>query len=226
MSAFVIGSTGLVGSQILKAAVKSTNFETVYTVSRRQTEGGDKVQGVIEEDATKWPEVIKERSNGVKTFFSGFGTTKADAGGIENFKKIDYGTNYDCAKAAKEAGIDTYVLVSSLGANASSMFPYMKIKGELENDIVALKFPRTIIIRPGALLGKREKSKGFFNDMAASIGNTVKGTPLKFLMHPITDEEVAKVALHLTSELFTKGDAEVVKVIGGNELDDLVKTLE
>lgn len=226
MSAFVIGSTGLVGSQILKAAAKSTSFETVHTVSRRATDGGDKVQGVIEKDTDKWPDVIKENSRGVRTFFSGFGTTKADAGGIENFKKIDYGINYNCAKAAKEAGIDTYVLVSSLGANETSMFPYLKLKGKLENDVIGMKFARTIIIRPGVLLGEREKSKGFLNKAFAGFGGMVKGTLLKFLMYPITGDEVAKVAVHLASEPLAQDNGEVVKIVGQNELDELVKSLE
>lgn len=224
MSAFVIGSTGLVGSQILKAAVKSTEFDSVFTVRRRVVEDDDKVKSIVEKDATKWPDIIKENSNGVKVFFSGFGTTRADAGGIENFKKIDYGTNYACAKAAKEAGINTFVLVSSLGANLSSIFPYMKIKGQLEDDIIALKFPRTIIIRPGALVGKREKPKGFFNDLTASLGSAVKGTAFKFLLYPISGEEVGKVAVHLASES-NASDSEVVKIVSGNELDEIVKTI-
>ena len=226
MSAFIIGSTGLVGAQLLKIAAESSKFETVNTVSRRPVDGGDKVHDVVETDTDKWPEVIRENSKGVRTFFSAFGTTKADAGGAENFKKIDYGINYECAKAAKEAGIETFVLVSSLGANESSMFFYLKTKGKLENDIIALKFPRTIILRPGALLGKREKSKGMANDLAQKWGNMVKGTPFKFTAYPITGEELSKVAVHLASEPLTQGDDPVVKAVGGNELDELVKNLK
>ncbi|CAG89385.1 DEHA2F15070p [Debaryomyces hansenii CBS767] len=226
MSAFIIGSTGLVGAQLLKVAAESNKFETVHTVSRRPVDGRDKVQGVVETDTAKWPEVIRENSKGVRTFFSAFGTTRADAGGVENFKKIDYGINYECAKAAKEAGIETFVLVSSLGANESSMLFYLKSKGKLENDIIALEFPRTIIIRPGALLGKRQKSQGIANEIFQKWGNMVKGTPFKFTAYPITGEEVAKVAVHLASEPLTQGDGPVVKAVGTSELDHLVKSLE
>ncbi|CUM45141.1 Protein FMP52, mitochondrial [Debaryomyces fabryi] len=226
MSAFIIGSTGLVGAQLLKVAANSNNFETVYTVSRRSAGGGDKVKGIVETDSDKWPDIIRENSKGVRTFFSAFGTTRADAGGVENFKKIDYGINYECAKAAKEAGVETFVLVSSVGANESSMLFYLKSKGKLENDIIALKFPRTIIIRPGALLGKREKSQSFANDLFQKFGAMVKGTPLKFIAYPITGEEVGKVAVHLASEPFPQDNGEVVKIVSKNELDDLVKSLE
>ena len=43
-----------------------------------------------------------------------------------------------CHKAAKENGSKVCVLVSSMGANASSPFLYMKTKGELEDDIIKL----------------------------------------------------------------------------------------
>lgn len=225
MSAFVIGSTGLCGSQILKNAVSSGNFGVVNAISRRGVEGNDKINSIIETDSTKWPDIIRKQGKGVSVFFSGFGTTRADAGGIENFKKIDYGTNLECAKAARDAGIETFVLVSSGGASEGSFFPYLKIKGELENRILELKFPRTIILRPGILLGKREKSKGVFTDLATSVGNAIKSTPFRFIMYPISGEDVGKTAVNLANEPFNKSDSEVVKIVGGGELIDLANSL-
>jgi uncharacterized protein YbjT (DUF2867 family) len=39
------------------------------------------------------------------------------------------------------------------------MVPYLKMKGELEDAVKALDFEHTVILRPGLILGSREKSR-------------------------------------------------------------------
>lgn len=39
------------------------------------------------------------------------------------------------------------------------MFPYTKMKGKLEDAIIALKFKRTVILRPALLVGERQESR-------------------------------------------------------------------
>jgi uncharacterized protein YbjT (DUF2867 family) len=87
------------------------------------------------------------------------GTTKAQAGSVEAQRAIDLDLNLALAKAAKEAGVETYVLISSQGANAKSMVAYSKMKGELEDAVSALGFKHTIILRPGLIVGDRDHSR-------------------------------------------------------------------
>lgn len=63
------------------------------------------------------------------------------------------------AKAAKEAGSKVYVLISSANASTSAMFGYPKMKGQIEEDIKALDFDYTVILRPGLIAGYREESR-------------------------------------------------------------------
>lgn len=63
------------------------------------------------------------------------------------------------AKAAKEAGTKVYVLISAVTADTSSMFAYTKMKGQIEEDIKAVDFDHTVILRPGLIGGKREESR-------------------------------------------------------------------
>lgn len=44
------------------------------------------------------------------------------------------------------------ILVSSMGANAGSWFAYPAMKGQLEDDIKALGFENTVILRPATLV--------------------------------------------------------------------------
>lgn len=111
-------------------------------------------------------------------FFSGLGTTRAQAGGLAEQRKIDYDLNLNLAKAAKEAGVDTYVLISSGGANSASMMPYMKMKGQLEDDVQKIGFTHTVILRPGLILGEREKSRTaeyFLQQVASGLGAIASG---------------------------------------------------
>jgi len=51
------------------------------------------------------------------------------------------------------------VLISSQGANRTSNIPYSRMKGEIEDDVKALGFERTVILRPGVISGTREESR-------------------------------------------------------------------
>lgn len=216
----MIGSTGLVGSHIVEDALKK--FGEVKTITRRPLKKElDRAKDLLETDLGKWPKLIQEQAKDSKVFFSAFGTTRADAGGIENFRRIDYGTNYDCAKAAKEAGVETFVLVSSGGANKGSWVPYFQIKGQLEHDVVELKFPRTIILKPGLLLGPREKSKGWTKDMLDGLSGCIHGSFIQRYTS-VRGSDVGYVAVKLAEESFEGNH--VVKYVGNQEINKLAGT--
>lgn len=171
---FIIGATGLVGSSVLEAFSKKYPVESL---SRRPIKG-EVSKAYVEQDLQKWADIIrssKPEENAI--FFSGLGTTRAAAGGLDKQYEIDYTLNYECAKAAKEAGYDTYVLISSTLANSKSFFPYLKMKGQLDDSVSQLGFKRTVILRPGVLLGEREKQP-LFHKIANPILELVKKAPV------------------------------------------------
>lgn len=103
------------------------------------------------EDTSTWP---SQYPQGANLFISALGTSRARAGGLENQRKIDYDLNLDLARAAKASGTKTFVLISSSGANSTSIAPYMKMKGELEEAVKALDFEHCILVRPGLLVSR------------------------------------------------------------------------
>ena len=117
-----------------------------------------KLNPLTSTDTSTWAGMFPRESK-PKIFFSGLGTTKAQAGSIEAQRKIDYDLNLDLAKAAKEAGVDTYVLISSGSANSQSSFAYVKMKGQLEDEVRKLGFKHTVLVRPGLILGGRTDSR-------------------------------------------------------------------
>lgn len=174
VSAVVVGSTGLVvrpvhlsvslpptnsfsqGSHILQTLLSHPITTQITTLSRRQPRAeSSKLNAITSDDSASWSSHLSTLTPTPSIFFSGLGTTRAAAGGVANQYKIDHDLNLSLATAAKNAGIKTYVLISSAGADASAYFPYPRMKGELEEAVKALGFDHTIILRPGMLVGDR-----------------------------------------------------------------------
>lgn len=130
----------------------------MYAFTRRELPNptaATKLHPLTSTDTSTWAAMFP-REPTPKVFFSGLGTTMKQAGSFEAQYKIDYDLNLELAKAAKEAGVETYVLISSHGANAQSSFAYVKMKGKLEDDVTALGFKHTVFVRPGLILGGRK----------------------------------------------------------------------
>jgi len=77
-------------------------------------------------------------------------------------KKLTMGeraVNIELARAARAAGVKTYVFVSSAGTRGffSSSVPYSQMKVGVEDTIKDLGFEQAIILRPGAILGERDR---------------------------------------------------------------------
>ncbi|KAG0130862.1 hypothetical protein HOY82DRAFT_648073 [Tuber indicum] len=172
-SVSIAGSTGLVGSFALQYFLSSPQTSHVYSLMRRPyphpiTDPESKLKPLISSDITTWAATLGSIPTTV--FVSGLRTTRKDAGSFESQPK-----------AAKAAGAKTYVLISSTGADSTSRFPYMKMKGELEDAVIEIGFERTVILRPGLIVGSREKTRlleyplhGVANLLGAISGGKLK----------------------------------------------------
>jgi len=186
----VVGGTGLVGSKLLPLLVAAPFISKVTSLSRRPIAiNNEKVfsHAVNFSDTAAWKPLLA----GSHAFVTCLGTTKADAGSFEKQYAIDYTLNLELAKAAKESGAKTCVVVSSQSASPSSMIGYSRMKGELDRDVLALDFDHTIILQPGLLLGPRERSRtgeGFAQSMARGL----KSLGLGLTSTAIEAEDVGK----------------------------------
>ncbi|MBZ7490962.1 hypothetical protein FMJ35_32355, partial [Klebsiella michiganensis] len=59
----------------------------------------------------------------------------------------------------KKLGAQHMLVVSAMGANAHSPFFYNRVKGEMEEALIAQQWPRLTIARPSMLIGEREKKR-------------------------------------------------------------------
>ncbi|KAK4453884.1 protein FMP52, mitochondrial [Podospora aff. communis PSN243] len=110
----LIGSTGLVGSNILTTLLSSPNVSTVQTISRRAPKATPpKLNAILEPDTSIWKSRLASLSPKPTTVFSALGTTRAAAGGIANQWKIDHDLNVELARedTVKELGFDNAVIL-------------------------------------------------------------------------------------------------------------------
>ena len=83
------------------------------------------------------------------------GTTIKAAGSQAAFRAVDFDAVLAFARAAKVAGASRLAVVSAMGASARSSVFYNRVKGEMEQALIALDLPRLVIAQPALLLGER-----------------------------------------------------------------------
>jgi uncharacterized protein YbjT (DUF2867 family) len=148
----LIGATGLVGSALLDQLLATGEAE-VHSISRRAT---GRTHPPLHEHVAppeRWPEITG--AIGAKAVVSALGTTMRAAGSQAAFRAVDLEMVVAFAAAARAAGADRMVAISSVGADAGSRNFYLRTKGEMEQALEALGFTRLDILRPGLLRGER-----------------------------------------------------------------------
>jgi len=218
----LVGSTGLVGSNIYATLSKHPSVNTIYAYSRKELPSSEKLKPLLNKDSSSWPQ---QYPSGADIFISGLGTTRGQAGSFENQRKIDFDLNLDLAKAAKEAGTKHYVLISSGGASSSSPFPYTKVKGQLEDAVRDLGFEHCIILRPGLLIGNRGDSRPpeFILQKIAGFAGSVSGNRLKDFWAQDA-EIVAKAAVKIGLDCIDGKEKDKFRIVGQADIVRLGRT--
>lgn len=187
--AIVIGATGVVGREIIKLLGEDENYSEVVTFTRRVVDfDNPKILNYVIDfsEIEKYADLIEG-----EYLFSALGTTKAQAGSIEEQRIVDVDYQFQFAKIAAQNGVHHYHLVSSPGADADSSNDYLQMKGVLEDKTRALDFASHTFYKPSLIDGERKDKR-----VAEKIGIALVA-PLKFIpglskYQKITGLEIAK----------------------------------
>ncbi len=159
MKATVIGATGLIGSYLLELLLKDDRFDSVRVLVRRPFEPDHPKLEKKLVDFTD-AESFRLALEGSDVVFCCIGTTqKKVKGDKEAYRKIDYDITVNAARFCKLNGCETFVFVSSVGANSKSNNFYLKLKGEIEDAVRAVGLRHVHIMQPSLLLGDRKESR-------------------------------------------------------------------
>ncbi len=122
--------------------------------------------------------------------FCCIGTTNAKTPDKGLYRTIDYGIPVTAAQLCEQNNIKTFIVISALGADSKSRVFYNRTKGEMEETVLSLEIPKTHILQPSLISGKRdEKRTGeyFFKQLMKVINPLLLGSLKKYRsIHPET----------------------------------------
>ena len=148
--AIVLGATGATGRALVQQLLEHPAFGSVTIFVRKAPALKHEKLKVHVIDFSKL-QTYKNLIVG-DVLFSALGTTRKDAGSKAKQYEVDYTYQYEFAKMALNNEVDHYALVSSYGADETSLFFYLKIKGTLEEAIKKLSFQSICIYQPPSLI--------------------------------------------------------------------------
>ena len=191
MKAIVIGATGATGKSLLPLLAAHSEIERIDCFGRRHPEFTHQKLNSHQIDFSK-PDDWREKVQG-DVLFACLGTTLKAAGSKEAQWAIDYEANLEFAKAARQNGVKALVLISASGANSASRLFYQRMKGKLEQAIIALNFPHLIIFRPLLLI--RPNSDRLGEKIAERILHGFNRIGLMKSQHPLAVKKLAQAML-------------------------------
>ena len=133
MKLLLLGATGLVGSRTLKLALSNDVFSEVIAPTRNPLAPRNRlVNPVTSRIEELTPALTSYKPDAV---ICALGTTRAKAGSKEAFRYVDHELPIAFGKAAHTAGVETYAMVTAMGASEDSMSFYYRTKGEVERAV-------------------------------------------------------------------------------------------
>ena len=204
--ALIAGATGLVGECLLRRLLAHPDYAVVEVLLRRNLAMSHPklVQHVVDFEQLDSGAVAK-----TDDLFCCLGTTIGKAGSQSAFRRVDHDYPVALAQLAKAEGVQQFLLVSALGADAGSGVFYSRVKGETERDISAIGLPKAIFLRPSLLLGKRSERRA--GERAAMLAGRLVA-PLLFgrlrKYRPIDADDVAAAMVFAATHELASGPIE------------------
>lgn len=213
--AFLAGTSGLIGMQLLHQLIQDTSYDIIISVGRRKLAlKHEKLVQVVGEmgEIKDWDleskirtedlggmmfplvEAIQNQSVEIHAFCS-LGTTIKAAGSQEKFYEIDHDYVLNFAKWVKKAGVTHFLYVSALGADPQSSVLYNKVKGKVEEDLKVIPFNYLALFRPSLLMGQRKEFR-LGEEVAKILMKPLIWFKLAKKYRPIYDYQVAKAMIY------------------------------
>jgi len=157
MKGVIIGSSGLVGRELLHQLCDNPAYDAITILVRNPS--GIKHPKVTEvvidfEQLDNYRQYITG-----DVVFSCLGTSKSLSPDLKSYYKIDYEYPVKIAWIATENKVKQFHIISTVGAKEKSSNSYLKVKGETEINISVIKFDSTHFYRPSLLTGKRDDKR-------------------------------------------------------------------
>lgn len=156
-TAIILGATGLTGTHLLKLLIDDNRYEKIKLFSRKKIEG---LPSKVEQFIGNIIELESFRPDfNADVVFCCIGTTLKKSPDKNVYRSIDYGIPTKAAQLSKENKIETFMVISALGANPDSALFYNKLKGEMEEKVLSYNIKNTFILQPSYIKGDRNENR-------------------------------------------------------------------
>ncbi|MDP1844432.1 MAG: semialdehyde dehydrogenase [Sediminibacterium sp.] len=153
-TALLLGATGLTGSLLLNLLLQSEDYKKVIIYVRKST---NQIHPKLVEQIIYYDTI--ETAVEADDVFCCLGTTIKIAKTKEAFEKVDLHYPLKIAALQHKAGSTQFLVVSAMGASASSSIFYSKTKGLMEAGLEAIGFESLYIFRPSFIMGNRKEER-------------------------------------------------------------------
>lgn len=152
ISLVMIGATGAVGTEVVRAVMGLQRVEKVTLLGRREL--ADFSHPKVEQQTVDVldPSTYRHHLAGANAAICTLGVGQPSKTSKEQFLRIDRDAVLDFGRATREAGIGHFQLLSSIGANPRAGSFYLRSKGELEQSLRGLDFDRLSLFHPSMIL--------------------------------------------------------------------------
>ena len=177
--ALLAGATGLIGGHVLDLLLADPAYSEITALVRRPLKVEHNKLNTRIVDFDRLDEVSDPPT--VNDVFCCLGSTMKKAGSKAAFRRVDHDYVVATARLGLAGGARHFLLVSSIGADASSMNFYSRVKGEAEVSVAKFGYEALHIFQPSILMGERdEKRPGeCLGIAAAGMLNRLMAGPLR-----------------------------------------------
>lgn len=178
-TAIILGATGLVGSHLLHTLLTTDHFQKVIHFGRSPV--GVQHHKLTEHIVDLFRKEQWQNKFKADTVFCCIGTTSRKTPDYTTYEKTDKGIPVSVADVCVQNNIAQLFVISSMGADANSVFEYPRIKGEMEEEVLQRDIPEIYLLQPSIIGGKREETR-----VAESLGKFVMAVIDPLLRGPLT----------------------------------------
>ena len=160
-TALLLGATGLVGQHLLTLLLDDPRYDRIICLVRNKPHNEYAAMssaGKLQLEVVDYDNLPECHSffNATHVYVC-LGTTINKAGSEQAFRRVDYDYVLQAAQLANTQQVQSFVWISSIGADASSSNFYLRVKGELEEAIAAISELNARPVQPSLLLGERDE---------------------------------------------------------------------
>ncbi|WP_196886858.1 NAD-dependent epimerase/dehydratase family protein [Aureivirga sp. CE67] len=203
-TAIILGASGLTGGLLLNLLLEDYRYEKIISFGRKSlNQKHPKLEEIVCDLFDLKAQKEKFKADEV---YCCIGTTAKKTPNKEIYKNIDLGIPWNAASLCKENNIETFMVISALGANSKSSIFYNKTKGDMEKLVLEQSIKNTYILRPSLILGNRNESRfmeGFGMKVFPLFHFLMQGKWKKY--RAIKASSIAKTMLFLANSDYPSG---------------------